>query len=169
MRVTTGELAAAAPCRPPGADRSWRAAMADFPQDFGPRRFNRLAIAAFVTALAGIPLFGVFTGLVATILGSIALGTIRQTRQRGVGLALVGVFLGIADVVGWVIFLSLVLVAADGGLATQRFRARPGRMENLPPHINRALRANVLIETHTAGSAPASARASFSASATDRR
>src|SRR5437868_1598101 len=48
-------------------------------------RTNRLALAAFVVALAGIPLFGVLTGLVAILLGSLALGNLRTASQRGTG------------------------------------------------------------------------------------
>ena len=67
-----------------------------------PSGVNGLAIASFVCALAGIPLFGIITGLVAVVLAVIALGAIRTTSQRGLGLALSGLLLGLADVVGWI-------------------------------------------------------------------
>ncbi len=149
LQVTADELAAVEPLPAARAGFSLpAAAMAGFADDFAPRRFNRLAVASLVTALLGIPFFGAVTGLVATVLGSIALGTIRQTRQRGLALALAGVFLGIADVVGWAIFLSLVLGRPPAGVQLSDFEPDPSAMENLPPHINRALRANVLVETH---------------------
>ncbi len=147
LRISEGDLAAAVPL--PAARRGpyVASAMPDVAQDLGPRPFNRLAVAAFLTALAGIPLFGALTGLVATILGSVALGSIRQTRQRGVGLALASVFLGIADVVGWVVFLTLVLSHPTDGLRLSDFEPDPTALENLPPPINRAMRANVLVES----------------------
>ena len=52
--------------------------------------WNGLAIASFICALAGIPLFGIITGLVAVVLAVIALGAIRASSQRGLGLAIAG-------------------------------------------------------------------------------
>jgi len=146
LRITTDDLAAA-PL--PAARRGvpFSAAMAGYAFDPPPRRTNRLAIASFVTAIVGIPMFGVVTGLVATILGSIALGGIHQTRQKGLWLALTGVLLGLFDVVGWIVFLSLALSSSKTNLAITDFDPDPAALENLPPPINRALRANVLIET----------------------
>lgn len=147
LRITAGELAAATPLPATGRAAYAAATLTDFGRDDGPRRFNRLAIAAFVTALAGIFLFGLLTGVVATILGSIALGSIRQTRQRGIVLALTSVFLGMADVVAWVVFLALVFAHSGSHMQLSNFEPDPTALENLPPHINRAMRANVLIET----------------------
>ena len=65
---------------------------------------NSLAVASLVVAVLGIPLFGVLTGVVAIVLGSIAIGAIEKAREKGTGLALAGVLLGIADVIGWVVF-----------------------------------------------------------------
>jgi len=150
LRVTTDDLAAA---RPLPVVRGGYSLPAPDTAGFAPEpaspRANRMAIASLLTALLGIPLFGVVTGLVATILGSIALGTIHQTRQRGRGLALAGVLLGIADVVGWVIFLSLALSHPGSNVQLGDFEPDPTALENLPPHISRALRANALIETRS--------------------
>ena len=44
------------------------------------------------------------TGLIAILLGSLALGGIHHTRQRGTGLAVTGILLGLADTVGWIVF-----------------------------------------------------------------
>ena len=112
-----------------------------------PGRWSRLAIAAFVCGLAGIPLFGVITGLVAILLGSLALGTLRASAQRGLGLALAGMLLGLVDVVGWLIFLTSTLgqhPAADvqfDDLPTEQVNA-----SDFTPKIRRAMQANVLIE-----------------------
>jgi S1-C subfamily serine protease len=117
----------------------------------GQRRFNRLAIVSFILALAGIPLFGVLTGLVAIILGSLALGTLRTSGQRGTVLAGVGVLLGLADVIGWVVLLVVLYSGGIGGhseLVELQFQADPSAWDkDLPPAVNRALRANVVIES----------------------
>jgi len=111
----------------------------------GKRRFSRLAITSFVLALAGIPLFGAVTGLVAIIFGSLALGSLRQSGQRGTVLASCGVLIGLADIVGWVILLVWLF---SGGPHTQLLdlQADPSAWDNLKPEVNRALRANVVIE-----------------------
>ena len=92
-------------------------------------------------------MFGVVTGLVATVLGSVAIGGIQQTRQKGMWLALTGIFLGLFDVVGWIVFLSLALSSPRTNLAISDFDPDPTALENMPPPINRAMRANVLVET----------------------
>ncbi len=89
----------------------------------GKARLSGLAIASFVCALAGIPLFGIITGLVAIVLAAIALGAIRTTQERGLGLALSGLLLGIADVIGWMIFLTVML--SRPGSSTGSPRCRP--------------------------------------------
>ena len=48
---------------------------------------NKLAIASLICGIAGIPLFGLITGLVAVFLGVFALAAIRATGQRGLVLA----------------------------------------------------------------------------------
>lgn len=109
-------------------------------------RTSRLAIAALVCALAGIPLFGVITGLVAIILGSIALGSIRATQQKGLVLAMAGVLIGLADVVGWIVLISWALSGGPARLHSTAFLPNLNALDNLEPTLNRAMRANVLIE-----------------------
>lgn len=129
---------------------------ASFGQDAAGRpgapRTNRLAIASLVLAVAGIPLFGLLTGLVAIVLGSLALGAIRTTRQRGTGLAVVGVILGMGDMIGWMIFLAVTLSQPHRALDIDNFEPDVAAFENLVPHIRRAMKANAWIETeHRAG------------------
>ena len=105
MRITAGDLAAAPLL--PQRTIAFAATVGGYPPADSPRRTNGWAIASLVTALLGIPMFGIITGIVATVLGSIAIGGIQQTRQKGTWLALVGIFLGLLDVVGWIVFLAL--------------------------------------------------------------
>jgi hypothetical protein len=107
---------------------------------------NRLAVASLVCAFLGIPFFGPLTGLVAIGLGSWALGTLAGTRQRGTGLAVAGVLLGLGDIVGWVVFLALVLGRPGQAVRIDRFTPDLAALEDLPPTLRRAMRANVLIE-----------------------
>jgi len=107
---------------------------------------NGLAIASFVCALAGIPLFGALTGLVAILLGALALAGIRATAQRGLGLALSGLLLGIVDVVGWVVFLTIMLTRTVPDLHFTELPPDLSVIRELEPALQRAMRANVLIE-----------------------
>ncbi len=108
--------------------------------------FSRLAIASLVCALAGIPLFGAITGLVAILLAVIALGAIRTTQQRGLALALSGLLLGIVDVAGWMVFLSVMLSQASPELKLTEMPPDPSVIQALDPPLQRAMRANVLLE-----------------------
>jgi len=108
--------------------------------------FSRLAIASFVCALAGIPLFGAITGLAAIVLAVIALGAIRTTQQRGLGLALSGLLLGIVDVAGWMIFLSVMLSHSGPDLKLTEMPPDLSVIQELDPPLQRAMRANVLLE-----------------------
>jgi len=64
MRITAGDLAAA-PLPPPRRGIPFATVVDAYPLAPSPRRTSGLAIASFVTAVAGIPLFGVVTGVVA--------------------------------------------------------------------------------------------------------
>jgi S1-C subfamily serine protease len=110
------------------------------------RRVNRLAIASLVCAIAGIPLFGAITGLAAIVLAVCALATMRGTPQRGLGLAFSGLLLGVVDVIGWVIFLGVMLSRPGPDL---HFADQPpdvSVIKDLEPGLQRAMRANVVIE-----------------------
>jgi hypothetical protein len=112
-----------------------------------------LAIASFICGLAGIPLFGIITGFVAVVLAIIALGAIRSTSQRGLGLALAGLLLGMVDVVGWIALIVWMLPLAGRELSADlHFSELPPDLsviQDLAPPLQRAMRANVLIERHT--------------------
>jgi S1-C subfamily serine protease len=108
---------------------------------------NRLAIAALVCGILGIPLFGVLTGLVAVVLGSLAVGALRHTHQKGTGLAVSGILLGLGDMIGWIVFLTIVLSGPGTHFQIEPFVLDPAALQNLDAKLQRAMRANVLIET----------------------
>ncbi len=153
LTITHAELDLAVPMAParramPGAGAGGAGFRHQPPH--APTGVNGLAIASFVCALAGIPLFGIITGLVAIVLAVIALGGIRKTLQRGLGLALSGLILGLADVVGWVFLLSVMLPGFGHNLHPDlHFSELPPDLsviQELEPALQRAMRANVLIE-----------------------
>jgi S1-C subfamily serine protease len=112
----------------------------------GKPRLSRVGVASFVCALAGIPLFGVITGLVAIVLATIALGAIRTNRARGLTFALAGLFLGIGDVAGWLVFLSVMLSRKGGELKLSELPPDMSVIQELDPPLQRAMRANVMLE-----------------------
>jgi S1-C subfamily serine protease len=138
MRITADELAAAAYAGmrsipvPPSAPKQ--------------PRTNRLAIASFIIAVAGIPLFGVLTGLVAVVVAAMALGALRGGTQRGLAWAAAGLLLGLADAVGWVIFLAVMLMGHAPPIQLSDMRPDVASFKDLDPIIGRAMRSNVMIQ-----------------------
>ena len=116
----------------------------DADNDGSPRRWNRLAIASLIVSIAGIPLFGVVTGLVGILLGSLAIAW-HTRSNRGVGMAVAGILLGVADVAGWVIGLVLFFQQPGVAIRIDDFEPDPAALKQLPPHILRAMTANALI------------------------
>jgi S1-C subfamily serine protease len=110
---------------------------------------NSLAVASIIVAIAGIPLFGAVTGLVAIALGSVAIGTIQRNRQRGTGFAISGILLGLADVAGWLVALALYFSPASPDVDFAEIEPSQTFLENLNPAIKRAMAANVLIKTRS--------------------
>jgi S1-C subfamily serine protease len=111
-----------------------------------PAAVNKLAIASLVCGLAGIPLFGLITGLVAVVLGVLALSAIRASSQRGIGLALAGLILGIVDMTGWIILLGIIFTQRGPDLRFAELAPDMAVIKELEPALQRAMRANVLIE-----------------------
>jgi S1-C subfamily serine protease len=145
LTISAAEIEQAVPLP---ASRAWDAAptrRADAAPLATVPRWNRLAIASLVCAIAGIPLFGAVTGLVAVVLGSLALGAIRTSRQRGTVLAVIGVLGGLADVAGWVILLVVMLSGNGPVYRTIDLSPDLAALDDLEPRIARAMRANVLI------------------------
>lgn len=150
LRITSQELDDCVPLPTvrPAAGGYWpSAADSDEPRKSG---MNRLAIASFVVAVLGIPLFGVVTGFVAIVLGSIALGADNRGR-RGAGFALGGILLGLFDMVAWLLVMAFFLGGGAGAnLNAFDFEPDDAELESIPAHVLRAIKANVLIESRGA-------------------
>ncbi len=114
------------------------------PEEF---RWNKLAIASFIVALLGIPLFGIVTGLVALVLGALALVGQNSFRRKGLPLAVAGIVLGIADFVGWMVFLESKVDRLQFQIVMDELEPDAEALTQLPAAINRAMKANVLIQT----------------------
>ena len=115
-------------------------------EDSTPRTWNKLAIAALVVSLLGAPLFGV-PGLIGIVLAAIALAK-HSRRQKGLGVAISGLLLGIADCIGWIIVLAFYFEAAPGlAVRLDDFEPDPAAFKQLPPPIARAMAANVLVHS----------------------
>ncbi len=70
---------------------------------------QRLAVAALITAICGVPLFGLVTGVLAMVFAIKALTGMQRTgNNSGKGMALAGFFLGIADFLGWMFYLIVM-------------------------------------------------------------
>jgi len=110
-------------------------------------RWNRLAVASLIIAALGIPLYGIVTGLVAVAVGALSLVGRNAFRRRGLSLAAAGIVLGIADFVGWSVYLASSGNPAQVVIALEDLEPDPTALEGLPAAINRAMKANVLIQT----------------------
>lgn len=140
LTITREELAAA----PPLPTRSQNSAQVNSePQR---RRWNRVAVAAFVISIIGIPLFGLITGIVAMICGCVAL-TGHAYGRRGFSLGVLAIVIGLFDVVGWAIGLYYVMGSPRLLTSVSQFTVDPDSLNELPERIARAMRANVLVET----------------------
>jgi hypothetical protein len=107
LSITPQDLDRAAPqpaARRPLSYESWERQPS--PEEEEATGINGLALAGFITAVLGIFLCGL-PGLVAILLGCLALGSLNSSKQRGTGLAFAAIFLGLADVVGWLVLLFL--------------------------------------------------------------
>lgn len=145
IRISPEEVAAAVPPPRPG----YPSAPARPPQS--PKR-SQLAVASLVLALIGVPLVGFLLGPIAILCGAFAISSIHNRDDlRGLGLAVAGLALGVVDFVGWLIALGILLSRPAGGPSAWAplpflMPARsPLGIEEAPPHIRRALKANALV------------------------
>jgi S1-C subfamily serine protease len=153
LRITVDEVARVQPSpRPVVVPASYFPGNSIGHDPLQARRWSRLAIAAVIVAVAAIPLFGVVTGLIAILLGSLALGGIHHTRQRGTGLAVTGILLGLAAAVGWIVFLACSF--GSGGhvaISLDEFEPDADALNHMAPTIAQSVRANALVETNIGG------------------
>ena len=71
---------------------------ADYPAEYGPQPgMNRMAIGSLISSFTG--LFCCIGGIVAIVLGIIALDQIKRTRQDGYAIAVAGIVIGIATLI----------------------------------------------------------------------
>ena len=109
-------------------------------------RWNRVAVAAFIVSIIGIPLFGLITGLIAVVCGCIALVG-HPYGRRGLALGVLGIVIGLFDVVGWSVGLYYYLGEPHMMVSLNQLTIDPDSLNELPERIARAMRANVLVET----------------------
>jgi S1-C subfamily serine protease len=103
-------------------------------------------VSAFIVALLGIPLFGLITGLIAMVIACIALAGHGQAR-RGLGLAVAAIVIGLFEVIGWAVGLSIIFGTPHGMVALDELTLDPESLDALPERIARAMRANVVIQS----------------------
>lgn len=135
IRIDAADLAAA---RPPG------------PPAPAPRT-SHLAVGALVLGILAFG-FGLLLGPVAIACGVLALGaTQERAHLRGAGLAVAGVVLGTLSMVAWGVGLAYLYSRRSGverpppAVVDAAARAELG-IEEAPPPIRRALRANVYVQ-----------------------
>jgi S1-C subfamily serine protease len=110
------------------------------------RRWNRVAVAAFVLALLGIPLFGLVTGLVAIVVACVALAGHAHGR-KGMALAVAAIVIGMFEVVGWAAGLYAYLGESHMLVSLDQLTIDPESLNALPERIARAMRANVVVQS----------------------
>lgn len=111
-------------------------------------RLSQAAVASLVLAVLGIPLLGCLLGPLAIACGVVAITSIQSREDaQGMGVAVAGLGLGILDLVGWVVGLSLLLsrqAPASSPAPPPVFApARAEAIAAASPEIRRALLANV--------------------------
>lgn len=115
---------------------------------------NRLAVASFLTGLGGTICVGLVTGVVAIVLGVLAVARLRTGRERGIGFAATGVLLGVFDVVLWGAALVFWLSPGPGATpvdSSDDLEVDLAALAQLDPPLRRAMLANVLIRVRSGG------------------
>ena len=119
-----------------------------------PKPLNRLAVASFLTGVAGTVCVGMITGVVAIVLGVLAVARLRTGRERGIGFAATGVVLGVFDVLLWGAALVTWLSPGPGSApadSSDDLEVDLAALAQLDPPLRRAMLANVLIRVRSGG------------------
>ncbi|AGC46689.1 S1C family peptidase [Myxococcus stipitatus DSM 14675] len=111
-------------------------------------RVDPLATGALVLALIGVPLMGCLLGPIAIVCGALALSRLHGREDvRGAGLALAGLVVGVVAFVGWMGVMWWALVTPQRVLPLPApppvLASHAQGLMDAPPHIRRALLANV--------------------------
>jgi len=152
MVITAEDVAAAPQQQPAHPLQPYRRA----PIEPASLRTSVLAVVAFVLALVGIIGLGI-PGLAAIVLGAIAVGSINTNRRlQGIGFATAAIVIGVLDVVGWAVLVCILLLSGTLPLPQEAAPPLPQRFDpedvrQAPPHIQRAIRANVAVKAHSFG------------------
>lgn len=122
---TYGELAALTADLPAGAVPGWQ-----YPAHPAAAGTNTMAIASMVLGVAEFFTFGL-TALPAVICGHVARRQMRQTAQRGDGLATSGLVLGYLGIIFWTAIIAAAMVGvaisvSHGGPASITVHPGPG-------------------------------------------
>jgi len=162
LKISDDDLAVAAPL-PPTRPVLPTVVAVGVPPDTTSRPrgpVSRLAVLSLVVALLGIPLFiavtliprlplvigGMTAGLLAVLLGSVALAAVRRRQRRGMGLAIGGVLMGMVDMAGCMLALVVLLPHATATVNLE-FEPDMAALAASPPHIKRAMLSSVLVKT----------------------
>jgi len=107
-----------------------------------------LAMASFITALVGILVIGLVTGLAAVVLAIIAMLRDRG-RRRGLGFAVAGLLIGAFDMLLWVgviaYYADALSPTSNHAVLPEDLDIRSEEIDAAGPVVARALRANVLL------------------------
>lgn len=108
--------------------------------------WNKLALTTFIVALIGIPLFGIVTGLIAMVLGCIALVS-HPVHKKGFALAVLGLVIGFFEMIGWSVGLYYFYGNPHAtSISLNEYAFDESSLENLPEYLKRAMKSNVLIQ-----------------------
>lgn len=144
LTITREELAAAQPL--PSRPVSASGEAGDSGSNRSRPRWNRVAVAAFILALIGIPLFGLVTGLIAMVVGCIAL-TGHSYGRKGIALAVAAIIIGLFEVIGWAAGLYAYMGTSHMMVSLDQLAIDPESLNALPERIARAMRANVVVQS----------------------
>ena len=97
---------------PPPVSPGWAPAPNQLPYAPPVQDFYGMAIGAFVVSLVGLACFGIVLGPVAIVLSVIAMNNMKRTGiNRGKGLAVAGLVIGIVDLLFFFLFIAISFLA----------------------------------------------------------